>query len=44
VVGSAKITHFLDLLLSDAKAKPAVELPTLEDWIEAQGMEPDMRS
>ena len=41
---SAKITQLLDLLRSDAKVKPAVELPSLEDWAEAEGMDPDMWS
>ena len=40
----AKITQMLDLLRSDAKVKPAVELPSLEDWVEAEGMDPDMWS
>lgn len=40
----AKITQLLDLLRSDAKVKPAVELPSLEDWAEAEGMDPDMWS
>jgi hypothetical protein len=34
---SAKITQLLDLLRSDAKVKPAVELTSLEDWAEAEG-------
>lgn len=38
---SARITHLLDLLRSDAVAKPAVVLPSLEDWIESEGMDPD---
>jgi len=37
----AKITGLLDLLRSDASAKPAVVLPTLEDWVESEGMDPD---
>ncbi len=40
----AKITHLLDLLRSDANTKPAVELPSLEDWVESEGMDPDMWS
>jgi site-specific recombinase XerD len=40
----AKITHLLDLLRSDAKPRPAVELPSVEDWAEAEGMDPDMWS
>lgn len=38
----AKITNLLDLLRSDAKAKPVVELPSLDKWVEAEGMDPDM--
>ena len=37
----AKITGLLDLLRSDASSKPAVVLPTLEDWVESEGMDPD---
>jgi site-specific recombinase XerD len=37
----AKITGLLDLLRSDANAKPAVVLPTLQDWVDAEGMDPD---
>src|SRR5665647_1726432 len=37
---SAKITHLLDLLRSDTPVKAAVTLPSLEDWIESEGMEP----
>jgi hypothetical protein len=39
---SAKITNLLDLLRSDSHVKPAVELPSLEDWVETDGMDPDM--
>ncbi|HAL40208.1 MAG TPA: hypothetical protein DCP03_19740 [Polaromonas sp.] len=38
---SAKITHLLDLLRSDAPVKAALTLPSLEDWIESEGMDPD---
>ncbi|MDD4947638.1 MAG: phage integrase family protein [Gallionella sp.] len=38
---SGKITHLLDLLRSDAIVKPAVVLPSLEEWIESEGMDPD---
>ena len=38
---SSKITHLLDLLRSDVPAKPAVVLPSLDEWIEAEGMDPD---
>lgn len=37
----SKISHLLDLLRSDASVKPAVDLPTLEDWVESEGMDPD---
>lgn len=37
----ARIGHLLDLLRSDASVKPAVVLPSLEDWLEAEGMDPD---
>jgi site-specific recombinase XerD len=36
-----KITGLLDLLRSDASVKPTVSLPTLEDWFESEGMDPD---
>ena len=39
--GSAKITHLLDLLRSDAAPPKAVELPTLDEWVESEGMDPD---
>jgi len=42
--GGAKITNLLDLLRSDARPKPAVVLPSLDEWIEAEGMDPDMWS
>jgi site-specific recombinase XerD len=41
---NAKITHLLDLLRSDATAKPAVQLPSLDEWVEAEGMDADMWS
>ena len=37
----SKITRQLELLRSDVAAKPAVELPTLEDWVESERMDPD---
>jgi site-specific recombinase XerD len=37
----AKITHLLDLLRSDAPFKPAASLPSLEEWADAEGMDPD---
>jgi len=38
---SAKITPLLDLLRSDAPVKPAVALPSLQDWVESEGMDPN---
>jgi site-specific recombinase XerD len=40
----AKIGDLLDLLRSDSCVKAAVALPTLEDWVESEGMDPDMWS
>jgi hypothetical protein len=37
----AKITHLLDLLRSDALAKPAAVLPSLDEWVQSEGMDPD---
>ena len=37
----AKITKEIDLVRSDVAVKPVVSLPTLEDWVESQGMDPD---
>ena len=37
----ARIGHLLDLLRSDASVKPAVVLPSLEDWVATEGMDPD---
>lgn len=37
----AKITPLLDLLRSDTSVKPAVVLPSLDEWIESEGMDPD---
>lgn len=37
----AKITQLLDLLRSDATVKPVVVLPTLEEWIETEGIDPE---
>jgi hypothetical protein len=37
----AKITHLLDLLRSDATVKTALVLPSLDEWIEAEGMDPE---
>lgn len=34
----------LDLLRSQAKPVAAVQLPTLEEWVEQEGMDPDMYS
>ncbi len=37
----AKITHLLDLLRSDASVKPAAVLPSLDEWVQSEGMDPD---
>jgi len=37
----AKITPLLDLLRSDTPVKPAVVLPSLEEWMESEGMDPE---
>ena len=37
----SRITRQLELLRSDVVTKPAVELPTLEDWVESERMDPD---
>jgi len=37
----AKIGHLLDLLRSDATVKPVVALPSLDEWVEGEGMDPD---
>jgi site-specific recombinase XerD len=37
----AKITHLLDLLRSDATVKTILVLPSLDEWIEAEGMDPE---
>ena len=36
-----KITRQLDLLRSDASQRPAVVLPSLDEWIESEGMDPE---
>ena len=41
---NTKITDLLDLLRSDATTKPAVQLPSLDEWVEAEGMDADMWS
>ncbi|MEO7105097.1 MAG: tyrosine-type recombinase/integrase [Rhodoferax sp.] len=41
---NAKITHLLDLLRSDATVKAAVQLPSLDEWVAAEGMDADMWS
>lgn len=40
----AKITDILDLLRSDRVVPSAVTLPTLEQWVESEGMDPDVWS
>ena len=37
----ARIGHLLDLLRSNAPIKAAVALPSLEDWAQGEGMDPD---
>ena len=37
----SRITRQLDLLRSDAEHKSAAVLPTLEQWVESEGMDPD---
>jgi site-specific recombinase XerD len=37
----SKITHLLDLLRSDAATPKAVALPSLDEWIASEGMDPD---
>ena len=37
----SKITHLLDLLRSDVATPKAVELPTLDEWVASEGMDPD---
>ena len=37
----AKITHLLDLLRSDATVKPAIVLPSLDEWVQSEGMDPE---
>lgn len=40
----AGLPHSLDLLRSQAKPAPAVQLPSLDEWVEREGMDPDMYS
>jgi site-specific recombinase XerD len=37
----SKITHLLDLLRSDAAPPKAVALPSLDEWVASEGMDPD---
>ena len=37
----SELGHLLDLLRSDASVKPVVSLPTLEEWVESEGMDRD---
>jgi hypothetical protein len=37
----SKITHLLDLLRSDAAPPKAVALPSLDDWVASEGMDPE---
>ncbi len=36
-----KITHLVDLLRSGAAAKSVTVLPSLDEWLQAEGMDPD---
>jgi len=38
---SSKITHLLDLLRSNKPGKAALTLPSLQEWVEREGMDPD---
>ena len=40
-VAHSELGRLLDLLRSDASIKPVVRLPTLEDWVESEGMDAD---
>ncbi|MFZ4479724.1 MAG: phage integrase family protein [Rhodoferax sp.] len=37
----ARITRQIEILRSEAAVKPAVTLPTLQDWVDSEGMDPD---
>ena len=37
----SKITHLLDLLRSDVAPPKAVELPSLDEWVASEGMDPE---
>ena len=37
----AKVTPLIELLRSDVAVKSAVNLPTLQDWVQSEGMDPD---
>jgi site-specific recombinase XerD len=40
----AKVTRYVDLLRPDAPAPKVVALPTLDEWVTQEGMDPDMWS
>src|SRR5205085_6555249 len=40
--GDAHLARDVELLRHDAPAPRAVALPSLDDWVEAEGMDPDM--
>ena len=40
----SRITRQIELLRSDAAVNPAVTLPTLDDWVDSEGMDPDVWS
>jgi hypothetical protein len=37
----SRITHLLDLLRSDAAPPKSVELPSLDEWVASEGMDPE---
>lgn len=41
LAANAKITPLLDLLRSDAAPPKSVELPSLNEWVASEGMDPD---
>ena len=40
----AKISHLIDLLRSDVTPSSAASLPSLQDWVDSEGMDPDVWS
>lgn len=37
----SKLGHLLDLLRSDARVTPVLVLPSLDEWVDREGMDPD---